>query len=99
MEILRTPEMLNLRKRMGRPTHRWEDNIVVCRAVSRPRLDIHIPVATDTHATIEVLLETVFSSRFVHRGYKVVKHTTIQVSEGSDNERYPVWRRGQIPPP
>jgi hypothetical protein len=31
--------------------------------VSRQRLDKHVPVATDTHETIEVLLETVFSAR------------------------------------
>jgi hypothetical protein len=28
-------------------------------------------VATNTHATIELLLETLFSTRFVQRGYKV----------------------------
>jgi hypothetical protein len=31
--------------------------------VSRQRLGKHVPVATDTHATIELLLETVFSTR------------------------------------
>jgi hypothetical protein len=40
------------------------------RAVSRQRLGKHIPAATDTHATIEVLLETVFSSLTAQRGYK-----------------------------
>jgi hypothetical protein len=30
----------------------------------------HVPAATDTHATIEVLLETVFSIRSVKRDYK-----------------------------
>jgi hypothetical protein len=40
------------------------------RAVSRQRLSKNIPAATDTHATIEVLLETVFSTRSVQRGYK-----------------------------
>jgi hypothetical protein len=29
-------------------------------SVSRQRLGKHVPVATDTHATIEILLETVF---------------------------------------
>jgi hypothetical protein len=38
--------------------------------VSRQRLGKHVPAATDTHATIEVLLETVFSTRSVRRGYK-----------------------------
>jgi hypothetical protein len=33
--------------------------------VFRQRLGKHVPAATDTLATIEVLLETVFSSRFV----------------------------------
>jgi hypothetical protein len=37
--------------------------------VSRQRLGKHVPAATDTHATIEVLLG-VFSTRFVQRGYK-----------------------------
>jgi hypothetical protein len=38
--------------------------------VSRQRLGKHLPAATDTHATIEVLLEMVFSIRSVERGYK-----------------------------
>jgi hypothetical protein len=38
--------------------------------VSRQRLGNYIPAATDTNATIEVLLETVFSTRSVERGYK-----------------------------
>jgi hypothetical protein len=29
-----------------------------------------VPAATDAHATIEILLETVFSSQSVQRGYK-----------------------------
>jgi ParB-like chromosome segregation protein Spo0J len=37
---------------------------------SRQRLGKHVPAATDTHATIEVLLETVFSTRSMQRGYK-----------------------------
>jgi hypothetical protein len=43
---------------------------VPCRAVSRQRLDEHVPIATDTHATTEVLLETVFCIRLVQMGYK-----------------------------
>jgi hypothetical protein len=38
--------------------------------VSRQRLGKHVPEATDIHATIEVLLETVFSTQSVQRGYK-----------------------------
>jgi hypothetical protein len=38
--------------------------------VARQWLCKHIPAATDMHATIEVLLETVFSTRSLHRGYK-----------------------------
>jgi hypothetical protein len=38
---------------------------VACRVVSRQRLGKHVPAVTDTHATIEVLLETVFSTRSV----------------------------------
>jgi hypothetical protein len=33
--------------------------------VSRQRIDKYIPAATDTHARIEILLETVFSGRSV----------------------------------
>jgi uncharacterized NAD(P)/FAD-binding protein YdhS len=42
---------------------------VAWRAVHRQRLGKHVPAATNTHATIEVLLETV-STRSVQRGYK-----------------------------
>jgi hypothetical protein len=66
--VLTTPE---LRKRTtGRPTHRCEDNIVACRAVSRHRLGKNLPATNDTHATIDVLLETVSSTRSVQRNYK-----------------------------
>jgi hypothetical protein len=51
--------------------------------VSRQRLGKHILAATDTHATIEILLEPVFSTRYIQRGYKEDL----------------VWRRGRIPPP
>jgi hypothetical protein len=33
--------------------------------VSRHRIGKYVPVATNTHATIELLLETVFSTRSV----------------------------------
>jgi hypothetical protein len=42
----------------------------VRRAVSKQQLDKHIPVAMDTHATIEVLLEMVFTTWSRQRGYK-----------------------------
>jgi hypothetical protein len=45
-------------------------NIVMRRAVSRQRLCEHVPTPTDTYAGIEVLLETVFSTRSVPRSYK-----------------------------
>jgi hypothetical protein len=38
---------------------------------SRQRLGKHVPAAADTHATIEVLLETAFSSRSVKRVWDV----------------------------
>jgi hypothetical protein len=34
------------------------------------RISKHVPVAMNTHATIELLLKTVFSTRVVQRGYK-----------------------------
>jgi hypothetical protein len=37
--------------------------------VSWQRLGIQVPAATDTHATIDVLLKTVFSTRSVERSY------------------------------
>jgi hypothetical protein len=38
--------------------------------VSRQRIGKHIPAATDTHATIEILLEMVFCTWSVQMGYK-----------------------------
>jgi hypothetical protein len=38
--------------------------------VSRQRLGKYVPAAMGTHATIEALLETVFSTLSVQRGYK-----------------------------
>jgi hypothetical protein len=46
------------------------DRTVACRAVHGQRLGKHFPAATDAHATIEVLLETGFSTQSVPRGYK-----------------------------
>jgi hypothetical protein len=39
-------------------------------SVSRPRLGKHIPTSTGTHVTIEVLLQTMFSTRSVSTSYK-----------------------------
>jgi hypothetical protein len=41
--------------------------------VSKQRLGKHVPAATDTHVTIEVLLQTVFSIQSVQTGYKEAK--------------------------
>jgi hypothetical protein len=38
--------------------------------VSRQRIGKHIPAGTNTYATMELLLEAVFSARSVQRGYK-----------------------------
>jgi hypothetical protein len=38
--------------------------------VSRQWIGKHVPAANNTHATIELLLETVFYTRFVRRGCK-----------------------------
>jgi hypothetical protein len=51
-------------------------------SVSRQRLSKHVPTTTDKHATIYVLLETVFFARFMQMGYKEVCEEKIQL-EGS----------------
>jgi hypothetical protein len=38
--------------------------------VSTQRIGKHVPAATNTHTTIELLLETVFYTRSLQRGYK-----------------------------
>jgi hypothetical protein len=38
-------------------------------AAARKRLGKHVPAETDTQASIEILLETVFSTRSVQMGY------------------------------
>jgi hypothetical protein len=38
--------------------------------ISRQRLNKDVLVAVDTHVTIEVLLETACSTRFLQRGHK-----------------------------
>jgi hypothetical protein len=45
-------------------------NIVACRVISRQQLGKYVPAATDTHATIGVLLKILSSTRSVQRGYK-----------------------------
>jgi hypothetical protein len=40
------------------------------RPVSNKLIGKHVPAATNTQATIELLLETVFSTRSMQRGYK-----------------------------
>jgi hypothetical protein len=40
------------------------------RAVYRQQFGKQVPAAKDTHATIEVLLEMLFSTQSVQRGYK-----------------------------
>jgi hypothetical protein len=42
----------------------------VMQTVSRRRIRKHVRTATNTHSTIELLLETLFSTLSVLRGYK-----------------------------
>jgi hypothetical protein len=51
--------------------------------VSRQRLGKHVPAATDTHSTIEVLLETVFSTLSVQRIIRKTIGATESVVYGS----------------
>jgi hypothetical protein len=51
--------------------------------VSRQRLGIHVPAATDKHATKEALLKTVFSTRSVQWGYKEDNWATKSLLYGS----------------
>jgi hypothetical protein len=39
-------------------------------AISRQRIGKHIPAATNMHATMKLLLDTVFSTRSVQGSYK-----------------------------
>jgi hypothetical protein len=45
-------------------------SIAACIAIYRERFSKHVPIATDMYATIEVLLESVFSAQPMQRGYK-----------------------------
>jgi hypothetical protein len=47
--------------------------------VSRQRLGKHVPAATDAHATVEVLFETVFFTRSVPKCYK--QGTTLELDK------------------
>jgi hypothetical protein len=38
--------------------------------VSRQRIGKHVPATTNTHAIVELLLETVFSTQSMQMGYK-----------------------------
>jgi hypothetical protein len=51
--------------------YRKQIYIVACRAVARQQLSKHVPAAMDMHATIDILLETVFYTQSMQRGYKV----------------------------
>jgi hypothetical protein len=64
-----------------------DGRIVACRAVCRLRLGKHVPAATDAHARIEVLLETVIPTRWVQRAYKEdswSKNSSSRVEAGSN---------------
>jgi hypothetical protein len=65
--------------------------------VSRQRISKHVPVATNTHATLEFLLETAFSTRSVQMGYKEDNWGDHFARDGRVEN--PVWRWGRIPPP
>jgi hypothetical protein len=53
--------------------HESRDSLInngVAQPISKQRIAEYVPAATTTHATIEVLLETVFSTWSVQRGDK-----------------------------
>jgi hypothetical protein len=47
-----------------------EKNDGVMQPVSRQRIGKHVPAVTNTNTTMELLLETVCSTRFVRSDYK-----------------------------
>jgi hypothetical protein len=61
------------------------DNIVACSAVYKQRLGKHVPAVTDMHVTIYLLLEKIFSTRFMQRGYKEDKKRQSRVEEAGSN--------------
>jgi hypothetical protein len=66
-------------------------------AVYRQRLIKHLPAVTDTHITIEVLLETVFAILSVVRDYKEDKWGK-QVSSVRESEASKVHLEGSRRP-
>jgi hypothetical protein len=56
----------------------------VCRAISRQWLGKHIPAATDTHATTEVLLEIVSATQSMQR---IIRWTT-ETKTDSKNKKF-----------
>jgi hypothetical protein len=64
--------------------------------VSTQRLGKYVPAATYNHATLEILLETMFSTRSVHRGYKE-DYRGKQVSSVGDSVKKNVsWKGASI---
>jgi hypothetical protein len=59
--------------------------------ITRQRLGKQVPAATYTHATIEVLLETMFSTRSVPRSYQKDNWDN-QVNSGQDSEEKSQWQ-------
>jgi hypothetical protein len=51
-------------------TARYKKNNDVMQPISTQRIGKQVPAAMNTHATVELLLKTVFSTWFVQRGYK-----------------------------
>jgi hypothetical protein len=59
----------------------------------RQRIDKHVPAATNTHATIKLLLETVFSTRSVQWGCKEDNWSeTVNWELSSAREAEKIWR-------
>jgi hypothetical protein len=52
--------------------------------VSRQRIGKRVPAATNTHVILKLLLETVFSTRPIQRGYK---------EDNFSEPVTPAWRR------
>jgi hypothetical protein len=67
-------------------------NISETTFISRQRLGKHVSAAMDTHATIEVLLETVFSTRSMPRSYQ--QDTKLELSQLSVESRVVKRRLG-----
>jgi hypothetical protein len=64
--------------------------IVACRYVSKQRFGKHVSAVTDTHATIEVTLESEFSTRSVQRGVtRRASEARIDSWKGAAVEREP----------